>query len=165
MTVVERFVEALLFRSRWLLAPFYLGLAAGLALLLAQFAMSAYDLVLHGLQGGADHLIVGVLGLVDLSLVANLVLIVMFSGYENFVSRLHIDDHPDKPDWIGHVGFTDLKLKVIASIMAIAAIHVLEDFMNAPSLANRDLAWRAGLLLLFVVSGVLLAVMDRIGKA
>ncbi len=161
---LERGLESLLFASRWLLAPFYVGLAAGLVLLLARFVLSAVDLVLHGLSGGEDHLIVSVLGLVDLSLVANLVLMVMFSGYENFVSRMHTGDHPDRPDWIGHTGFDELKLKLMTSIVAISAIHVLEDFMNAPSLQDRDLAWRAGLHLLFIVSAVLLAVMDRIGR-
>ncbi len=161
---LERGLEGLLFASRWLLAPFYLGLAAGLVLLLARFVLSAVDLVRHGLSGGEDHLIVAVLGLVDLSLVANLVLMVMFSGYENFVSRMHTGDHPDRPDWIGHTGFGELKLKLMTSIVAISAIHVLEDFMNAPSLQDRDLAWRAGLHLLFIVSAVLLALMDRIGR-
>ena len=161
---LEGGVERVLFTSRWLLAPFYLGLVAGLVLLLARFVLSAVELVMHGLAGGEDHMIVAVLGLVDLSLVANLVLMVMFSGYENFVSRMHTGDHPDRPDWIGHTGFGELKLKLMTSIVAISAIHVLEDFMNAPSLLDRDLAWRAGLHLLFVVSGVLLAMMDRLAR-
>jgi len=154
--------ERLLFSSRWLLAPFYLGLAISLALLLAKFTVSAADLVLHGLWGSEDHLIVGVLGLIDISLMANLVLMVMFAGYENFVSRLGLHDHPDRPTWMGRVGFGELKLKLMTSIVAISAIHVLEDFMNVPTLQDRELAWRAGLHLLFVVSGVLLALMDRV---
>lgn len=154
----------MLFGTRWLLAPFYIGLAIGLVLLLAKFVQSTIELVLHGFPGNDDHLIVAILSLVDLSLVANLVLIVMLSGYETFVSRLPIDDHPDKPTWIGHVGFGELKLKLMTSVVAISAIHVLEDFMNTATLTDRDLAWRAGLLLLFAVSGVLLAVMERISK-
>ena len=160
---LEQAVETTLFASRWILAPIYLGLIAGLVLLLVKFVLSATDLVLHGLGGSEDHLIVAVLGLIDLSLMANLVLIVMFSGYENFVSRMHTD-HPDRPDWIGHTGFSELKLKLMTSIVAISAIHVLEDFMNAASLLDRNLAWRAGLHVLFVISGVLLALMDRISK-
>ncbi len=163
-TRLERALEGALFASRWLLAPFYVGLIAGLAVLLVKFAQGAAELVLHGLSGSDDHLIIAVLGLIDLSLMANLVLIVMFSGYENFVSRLHTGEHPDRPDWIGHTGFSELKLKLMASIVAISAIHVLEDFMNAPNLPDRDLAWRAGLHLLFVVSSVLLAVMDRVSR-
>jgi uncharacterized protein (TIGR00645 family) len=161
---LERAIEFLLFGSRWLLVPFYLGLAVGLVLVLGKFVLSAVELVLHGLAGSEDHFIIGILGLIDLSLVANLLLMVMFAGYQNFVGPMHLDDHPDRPDWIGHVGFAEIKLKLLTSIVAIAAIHVLEDFMDAPTLENRALAWRAGLLLLFVVSGVMMALMDRISK-
>lgn len=159
---IEIAFERFLFTSRWLLAPFYLGLAISLAGLLLKFAMAAVDLILHSFSGTSDHLIVGVLGLIDISLMANLVLMVMFAGYENFVSRMHMHDHPDKPEWMGTVGFGDLKLKLMTSIVAISAIHVLEDFMNTANITDRDLAWRAGLHMLFIVSGVLLALMDRI---
>ena len=161
---VELAFERVLFASRWLLAPFYLGLVVSLAVLLCRFTLSTVELVLHGLQGGEDHLIVAVLGLIDLSLVANLVLMVMFAGYENFVGRLHLRDDPDRPEWMGHVGFSELKLKLMASIVAISAIHLLEDFMNVPSLTDRDLYWRAGLHGVFVVSGLLLAWMDRVSQ-
>jgi uncharacterized protein (TIGR00645 family) len=164
LTRLEGALEGLLFGSRWLLAPFYLGLALGLVLLLGKFALSTVDLIIHGLQGSQDHLIVSVLGLVDISLMANLVLMVMFAGYENFVSRLDLHNHPDRPTWMGHVGFGELKLKLMTSIVAISAIHVLEDFMNAPALLDRDLAWRAGLHIVFIVSGVLLALMDKISR-
>ena len=161
---VEAAIEHLLFASRWLLAPFYLALATTLALLLAKFALVLWALLVHGLWDSEDHLIVGILGLVDLSLMANLVVMVMFAGYENFVSRLDLRDHPDKPGWMGTVSFGELKLKLMTSIVAISAIHVLEDFMNAPTLHDRDLAWRAGLHVMFVISGVLLACMDRIAR-
>ena len=162
---IETGFETLLFASRWLLAPMYLGLAISLVVLLVKFTVSAADLVVHSLQGSQDHLIVGVLGLIDVSLVANLVLMVMFSGYESFVSRFDLGDHPDRPTWISMVGFGELKLKLITSIVAISAIHVLEDFMNAPTLTDRELAWRAGLHVMFVVTGVMLALMDRLGRA
>ena len=158
----ERLVERLLFATRWIAAPIYVGLAVALLLVLAKFVVSVVELA-RDFGGNLDHLIVGILGLVDLSLVANLVLMVMLAGYENFVSRLDLADHPDRPGWMGRIGFGEIKLKLLASIVAIAAIHVLEDFMNTGDLADRVLAWRAGLLLLFVVSGVLLALMDRIG--
>ena len=161
---LERTVARLLFASRWLLAPVYLGLVLSLVLILARFVLSTVELVLHGLAGSEDHFIVTVLGLVDLSLVANLVLIVVLSGYETFVSSLGVEDHPDRPGWLGAVGFGDLKLKLLTSIVAIAAIHVLEDFMDAPELTSHALAWRAGLLLLFVITGVMLAWMDRLSQ-
>ncbi len=158
----ERLVERLLFATRWIAAPIYVGLAVALLLVLAKFVAGAVELV-RDVSGSLDHLIVGILGLVDLSLVANLVLMVMLAGYENFVSRIDLGEHPDRPAWMGRIGFGEIKLKLLASIVAIAAIHVLEDFMNTGDLPDRVLAWRAGLLLLFVVSGVLLALMDRIG--
>lgn len=154
--------ERLLFASRWLQAPLYAGLALSLVLLLARFVLSAADLVSHGLLGGEDHMIVAVLGLVDLTLVANLVLMVLFAGYENFVSRLDHAALGDRLGWMGLIGFSDLKLKLMASIVAISAIHLLEDFMNVGALSDRELGWRAGLHLLFVVSGLLLAWMDRL---
>jgi uncharacterized protein (TIGR00645 family) len=96
--------------------------------------------------------------LIDLSLMANLVIMVMFAGYENFVSKMDIDEHKDKPDWMGHVGFGDLKLKLMTSIVAISAIHVLEVFMNLDHYDNRQLAWTVGIHLAFIVSG---AAMER----
>ena len=164
LTRLERAFELLLFSSRWLLAPLYLGLAISLVVLLVKFAVATFELVLHGLSSTEDQLIISVLGLVDLSLMANLVLMVTLSGYENFVSHMHIQNHPDRPDWMDHIGFSELKLKLMTSIVAISAIHLLEDFMHTSSLADRDLAWHAGLHLLFIVSGILLALMDRISK-
>lgn len=161
---IEAACEAALFGSRWLLAPFYLGLAVTLALLLCRFAVATADLAMHGVWGNEEHLIVGILTLVDLSLVANLVLTVMLAGYENFVSRLDLHQHPDRPNWMAKIGFGEIKLKLMTSIVAISAIHLLEDFMNVSSLTNRDIAWRAGLHLLFVVGGVMLALMDRISQ-
>lgn len=157
-------MERLLFTSRWLLAPIYIGLALTLGLLLVEFGVQAASLVAHlDLQG--DHLIIGILGLLDISLVANLIVMVLLSGYENFVSRLDLVDHPDRPSWMGHIGFAEIKLKLMTSIAAISAIHLLEDFMNAATLSDRVLGWRAGLHLLFVLSGVLLAFMDRLGAS
>ncbi|HTW28050.1 MAG TPA: TIGR00645 family protein [Acetobacteraceae bacterium] len=156
-------MERWIFRSRWLLAPFYLALTAGLVLLLVKFAQKAVELFTHALQAGSDDAIVGVLSLIDLSLVANLVLMVMFAGYENFVSRFELAGHRDRPEWMEEIDFPELKVKLMASIVAISAIHVLEDFMHVEQISNRELAWGVGIHLTFVASGVLLAVMDRVG--
>jgi uncharacterized protein (TIGR00645 family) len=91
---------------------------------------------------------------------ANLLLMVIFAGYESFVSRLDVEEGAVRLDWMGQVGFGDLKLKLMASIVAISAIHVLEEFMNIGHLSDRDLAWVVGIHMVFIVSGVLLAVMD-----
>jgi uncharacterized protein (TIGR00645 family) len=160
--LIERIVEWLIFGSRWLLAPIYIGLAGGLVVLLIKFVQHAVELLTHALTTDGDNTIVGILALVDLALMGSLVLMVMFAGYENFVSKLDLAGHKDKPAWMGHVGFGDLKLKLMASIVAISAIHVLESFMNIERLSDRALGWSVGIHMAFVVSGVLLAVMDRV---
>jgi len=104
----------------------------------------------------------GILSLVDLSLMGNLLVMVMFAGYENFVSRFGEVTKGNRPDWMGKVGFGALKLKLMTSIIAIAAIHMLEDFMHVAEIDNRELGWGVGILLAFVVSGLLLALMDRL---
>jgi uncharacterized protein (TIGR00645 family) len=161
--ILKRTIERILFASRWLLAPFYIGLAIGLLLLLVAFVHEAVVRVVHIWSARVDETIVGILSLIDLSLVANLVLIAMWAGYENFISRLDFGDHPDRPRWISRIGYGDLKIKVLTSIVAISAIRVLEDFMHIDSTSNRELSWAIGIHLTFIVSGVLLAVMDRLG--
>lgn len=160
--MIEHALERAIFASRWLLAPFYLGLAGGLAVLLVKFAQEAVALVLHTATLSAGGVIVGLLALIDLSLMASLVMMVILAGYESFVSRLDIASHHDRLEWMGRVGFSELKLKLMASIVAISAIRLLEGFMNVGHLTDRDLAWLVGIHLTFVVSGVLLALMDRL---
>ena len=159
--LVEKIIEQVIFNSRWILAPIYMGLIAGLIALLVKFSQKTFDLVLNIGSTSGDAAIIGVLGLVDLALMAGLVLMVMFAGYENFVSKFDLGDHEDQPAWMGRIDFADLKLKLMASIVAISAIHVLESFMNIEHLTDRELGWSVGIHLTFVVSGVLLAVMDR----
>lgn len=161
--MIERWLERGLFWSRWLLAPLYLGLAASLVLILVAFARTFARLLMGSLTADSDTTIIGALSLIDLALLANLVLIVMFSAYETFVSRLHLDGTADKPAWIGHVDFAGMKLKLMASIVAISAIALLEDFMHVQDASNRDLGWHVGIHLTFVVSALVLALMDRVG--
>lgn len=163
--VAQRVLEHTIFGSRWLLAPFYLGLAAALAVLLIKFAEQTVALCAHALTSGSIDVILSVLSLIDLLLVANLVMMMILAGYETFVSRLDVAEHEGRLDWMGRIGFSDLKLKLMASIVAISAIHLLEGFINADHMANRNLAWQLGILMGFVVSGVLLAVMDRLANA
>ncbi len=159
----ERFLELWLFRSRWLMAPFYVGLVLALAALVIVFANEA----IHEFSGifgkSPEQAILMVLSLIDLSLAGNLLLIVIFSGYENFVSKIDTGDDEDRPGWMGTVDFSGLKMKLIASIVAISAIALLRAFMQlseGEQIADRTLAWLVGIHLSFVVSGVMLAVMD-----
>ncbi|MFA9460575.1 TIGR00645 family protein [Thiohalorhabdus methylotrophus] len=164
MVSAEKTLETLIFHSRWLLAPFYIGLVIGMVLLLGKFGEELLYLVLDLPNAGTGELIVGILSLIDLSLVASLLLIIIFSGYENFVSKMDTGSHEDRPEWMGHVDFSDLKLKVIGSIVAISAIELLKSFVKVGSLTNEQLAWKVAIHLTFVVSGVLFAVMDRLSE-
>jgi uncharacterized protein (TIGR00645 family) len=158
----QRVFERVIFSSRWLLAPFYFGLAASLVALLIKFAQETFHLLAHAVSATGNEITIGILSLIDLSLVANLLLMVIFAGYESFVSRLDIASHHERLEWMGQIGFSDLKLKLMASIVAISAIRVLEGFMTAEQTTNRELGWLVGIHLTFVVSAVLLAVMDRL---
>ena len=160
--VAERVVERMIFAARWLLAPFYVGLAVSLVVLLIKFTEKTVILVANTRIHGSSEVITDVLSLVDLSLVANLLLMVMFAGYENFVARFELEDHKHRPSWMGRVDFAALKLKLLTSIVAISAIHVLEIFMNIRTTSDRELAWSLAILIGFVLSGVLLAVMGRV---
>ena len=161
---VERGLEAVLFNSRWLMAPFYLGLVIGLAVLMLKFFMMLWEFILHAPGAKETDIILGVLGLIDVTLVGNLILIVVFSGYENFVSRIDAGDHPDWPAWMTQVDFAGLKQKLLASIVAIATIQLLKAFMNIDAAFDATrMAWLVAVLLVFVISTLLLALSDRWG--
>jgi uncharacterized protein (TIGR00645 family) len=165
----ERWLEQGLFASRWLMAPFYVGLAIGLAGLLVVFVQELLHKIPAVIQSGkADDAVVMALSLIDLSLAGNLLLIVIFSGYENFVSKIDVGDHKDRPEWMGTLDFSGLKMKLIASIVAISAVALLRAFMAlAEQGAEPDtakLGWMVGLHLTFVVSGVMMALMDWLSQ-
>ena len=161
---MERLIERALFASRWLLAPVYLGLSLTLLLLGIKFFEEVWHLA-HVWQVSESDMILGVLALIDLSLVASLVVMVMFSGYENFVSRLDIGEGDDKLGWLGKLDAGTLKLKVAASIVAISSIHLLQKFVNIENTPNDKLMWYVILHLTFVVSALLMGVLDRIAFA
>ena len=164
MQQFEHFLERFIFASRWLLAPLYVGLVGAMALLLFKFAKEFIALVGISINQGGPAVIVGVLSLVDIVLVANLLVLIVFAGYENFVSKIDTGGHEDRPDWMGKVDFSDLKMKVIGSIVAISGIELLKDFINVSALTNQQLGWQVGIHLTFVVSGVLFALMDRLSS-
>ena len=159
---VENGFESLLFNSRWLMAPFYFGLVISLAVLLFKFGVMLWEFIVHVPYAKESDIILGVLSLIDLSLTGNLILIVVFSGYENFVSRIDPGGHPDWPAWMTKVDFAGLKQKLLASIVAISAIQVLKAFMNIDAVFDaQKLAWLVGVHLVFVVSTLILALSDR----
>lgn len=161
---MERLIERGLFASRWMMAPMYLGLALALLVLVWIFIMELVRFVMIVPVMTVNDAILGILALIDLSLAANLLLIVIFSGYENFVSRMDLADHKDRPDWQGEVDFSALKLKLVASIVAISGIHLLKVFMDVGQYDPEQIRWMVVIHLVFVISGVLLATMDWIAN-
>lgn len=158
--MIERAMESLIFASRWILAPFYLGLILALVMLLAKFGQELIHVFPNVLTMSESAVIVAVLTLIDLSLAGNLLIMVIFAGYENFVSRIDTGDNEDRPDWMGKVDFSGLKLKLIASIVAISGIQLLRVFMDVNNSSKENLMWMLIIHITFVVSGVLLALMD-----
>lgn len=159
---MERILEKGLFASRWLMAPMYVGLIAALGVLIFAFASELWQMILHAPSIDQAGVILGILSLIDLTLAGNLLMIVMFSGYENFVSKMDVQGHEDMPEWFGKVDFTALKLKLVASIVAISGIHLLKIFMDIDKYSDREIQWMVIIHVVFVVSGVLLAWMDKL---
>ncbi len=163
---IERTLEKVIFNSRWILAPFYLGLVLGVFLLFIKFAQELWHLATHVVTASEADVIVGILALVDMSLVGSLLLMILFSGYEIFISKIDTGDHKDRPDWMGKVDFSGLKLKVIGAIVAISAIDLLKSFMDISLTMNdadtNSLKWKVIIHMAFVVSGVLFAIMDKV---
>jgi uncharacterized protein (TIGR00645 family) len=158
----EHALETLIFASRWVLAPFYLGLAVALVILLIKFMGELFHIASHAFTATESETILGVLSLVDLTFTGSLLIIVIFSGYENFVSKIDHSGHRDWPDWMGTIDFSGLKLKLLSSIVAISAIQLLKQFMSIQNVSEREIFWLVVVHVVFVVSSVLLALSDRI---
>lgn len=163
--MIERVIESILFRSRWIMAPFYLGLVIALFVLLFKFGSEVVHFVTHALGATESDTILGILALVDLTLTGNLVLIVIFSGYENFVSKIDPAGHPDWPEWMTRVDFSGLKQKLLASIVAISAIQLLKAFMDLPKgMSQETLTWLVVIHVVFVGSSLVLAWSDKLSS-
>ena len=167
MKFVEQFLEAVMFRSRWVLAPMYIGLVGGLVLMLIKFAKDFMHIIGHIVEAPEQEVVLSILGLVDITLVANLLIMVIFSGYENFVSKIDVANHEDRPSWMGKVDYSGLKLKLIGSIVAISAIDLLKAFVHQSTvgvehLTNTQMGWMVGIHFTLILSGVLFAIMDKI---
>jgi uncharacterized protein (TIGR00645 family) len=164
----KRRLEGGLFAARWLLAPFYVGLALALAILLVVFGIALVDdlaeLIGTPLPKLPEAGILMALSMIDLSLTGNLIIIVILAGYENFVSPIETTESVTRPSWMGKIDFSNLKMKLIASIVAISAIALLRTYLeiNDHRPDQATLLWEVVILLTFVVSGVLLALMDFI---
>jgi uncharacterized protein (TIGR00645 family) len=162
---MERTIERLLLASRWILAPVYLGMSLALIALSIKFFQEIYHFLGHIWTIPEADMVLAILALVDMVLVASLVVMVMFSGYENFVSRIDVEEGGERLGWLGKLDSGALKLKVAVSIVAISSIHLLRAFMNLNEVPNDKLMWFVIIHLTFVVSALLMGVLDKLSFA
>jgi len=162
---LEDLIEKGIFSSRWLLAPIYIVLSISLIFITIKVFQELIHIIPTALEMTVTDIMLYILHIVDLALVGNLVLMIIFAGYENFVSRISVaDSSEDKPNWMGKVDFSELKLKLIASIVAISGINLLESFMEISSITDREIIWMIVIHVVFIFSGVLLAFMDLLSS-
>ncbi|OWR68521.1 hypothetical protein BLK88_18945 [Klebsiella pneumoniae] len=161
---MERFLENAMYASRWLLAPVYFGLSLGLIALTIKFFQEFFHILPHIFSVSESDMILTLLSLVDMTLVGGLLVMVMFSGYENFVSQLDINEGKEKLSWLGKMDATSLKNKVAASIVAISSIHLLRVFMDAKNVPDNKLMWYVIIHLTFVLSAFVMGYLDRLTK-
>ena len=161
---MERFLENAMYASRWLLAPVYFGLSLGLIALTIKFFQEIFHILPHIFSVSESDMILTLLSLVDMTLVGGLLVMVMFSGYENFVSQLDINEGKEKLSWLGKMDATSLKNKVAASIVAISSIHLLRVFMDAKNVPDNKLMWYVIIHLTFVLLAFVMGYLDRLTK-
>ncbi|WP_374379441.1 TIGR00645 family protein [Pseudomonas fluvialis] len=161
---MERFLENAMYASRWLLAPIYFGLSLALLALALKFFQEVFHILPNVFSMAEANLILVLLSLIDMALVGGLLVMVMISGYENFVSQLDIDEGKEKLNWLGKMDSGSLKMKVAASIVAISSIHLLKVFMDAKNIPDSKLMWYVILHLSFVASAFAMGYLDKLTK-
>ena len=161
--IFEEVSERVLFGGRWLLAPLYIGLLLSLIPLIIRFCKDFWHFATVAPTENMQHVTLGILELLDTVLLGNLIIIMIFAGYENFVSKINIaETSPDRPHWMGRVDYSGLKIKLIGSLVAISVIELLKDFMTEGEINGHRETWRIAIHLTFVLSGVLFAITDFI---
>jgi uncharacterized protein (TIGR00645 family) len=158
---LARTVGSTIFISRWLQAPLYLGLIAAQGVYVWRFMQELWHLVKDAGALTENEVMLLVLGLVDVVMIANLLIMVIIGGYETFVSRINLKGHPDQPEWLSHVNANVLKVKLAMAIVGISSIHLLQTFINAANTSSETMLWQTIIHLTFVVSAVALAAIDR----
>jgi uncharacterized protein (TIGR00645 family) len=164
MTTSNPPIGRLIFLSRWLQAPLYLGLIVAQCVYVMQFMVELVHLVTKVVDGSlteTDTMLI-VLGLIDVVMIANLLIMVIIGGYETFVSRLHLKEHPDQPEWLSHVNAGVLKIKLSTAIIGISSIHLLKTFINAGNLTEHTILWQVVIHMVFIVSALAMAWTDRL---
>lgn len=152
----------IIFASRWLQLPIYLGLIVVQAIYAYKFMKSLWHLIVNLGQMDENSIMLAVLGLIDVVMIANLLVMVVVGGYETFVSRLNVDSHPDQPEWLNHVNASVLKVKLSMAIISISSIHMLQTFINASNMTETTMKWQLFLHLGFLASAIAIAYTDKI---
>lgn len=155
-------LTTILFGSRWLQLPLYMGLIVAQAVYVYLFWVELSHLVMATPSLTEEKIMLIVLGLIDVVMISNLLIMVIVGGYETFVSRLNLEGHPDEPDWLSHVNANVLKVKLATAIIGISSIHLLKTFINAPNLDEKTLLWQVVIHMSFVLSAVGIAVIDKL---
>lgn len=155
-------LEYFIFWSRWLQAPLYVGLIAAQGVYVYQFMHELIHLVSKAGSLGEAEVMLIVLGLIDVVMIANLLVMVIIGGYETFVSRLELEGHPDQPEWLSHVNAGVLKVKLATALIGISSIHLLKTFINAGQIEDRVIIAQVAIHALFLVSAVMIAITDKI---
>lgn len=161
----QSILAGFIFWSRWLQAPLYVGLIVAQAVYVYRFMVELKHLVLDVRGLSETDIMLLVLGLIDVVMIANLLIMVIIGGYETFVSRLNLQDHPDEPEWLSHVNAGVLKVKLAMALIGISSIHLLKTFINAPQLTEQTIKWQVVIHLTFVISALVMAYTDRITTA
>jgi uncharacterized protein (TIGR00645 family) len=161
---IEFSLERMMYASRWLMAPVYLGMSLTLFAVGIKFFQELWHVLPNILEISDADLVLALLSLVDLTLVGSLIVMVMFSGYENFVSQLDIKEGTEKLDWLGKHDYNSLKMKVATSIVAISSIHLLKIFMNVENIQNDKLLWYTIIHMIFVFSALLMGYLGKLEK-
>jgi uncharacterized protein (TIGR00645 family) len=158
----NKLLSSILFGSRWLQVPLYLGLIGAQLVYVVHFMVELEHLVVGTFNLGEEAIMLIVLGLIDVVMISNLLIMVIVGGYETFVSRLNLEGHPDEPEWLSHVNANVLKVKLATAIIGISSIHLLKTFINAPNLTDKVLMWQTLIHITFVLSAISIAYIDRL---
>lgn len=152
----------LIFWSRWLQAPLYIGLIVAQGVYVYHFMIELGHLVQKAAKIGETEIMLIVLGLIDVVMIANLLIMVIIGGYETFVSRLNLKEHPDQPEWLSHVNAATMKIKLSMALIGISSIHLLKTFINADQMTEATIKWQVLIHLTFILSAMAMAFTDRI---
>lgn len=168
MKLIEQIIERIIFASRWIQAPIYLGLVAGAVIYCVKFLQQLFHLFGHANALGEEEMMLAILGLVDTTMVVNLVYMVLVGGYGMFVSKMDLRSHPDRPAWLDHTNSTTLKIKLISSLIGVSGIHLLKTFIEMggdsveETFDETHVKWQVLIHLTFLISSIALAYTDRL---